>query len=666
VNTVGVLAAVIGGLAATAQVLLMWRQTRGAARTPEGPPTLDAERLEAWRGALRTAVVERRVQVQLGDMVRRGSALDLRVRQGHEPAGPVNRAPQVAAESWIDICAEWSRAPDCIAVVGEPGFGKTVSILLLLENVNQVSEPGATVAELFPLTEWLRWRASHDGERFDHWLGDQLASTYPWMTVEASRALIAAGLVLPLLDGLDELSASDRTACAAAIDAYAGRGASRRPFAVTCRSDEYRELGAGRLRIDRWVELIGLERAQIVAQIKLQASQQGGWEALLRRVEGGDRELLSLFRSPLRLALALEAYGEDASELLARPAAGVEGQLWEALLTRDRPRFRGASSERIQAWLSFLATAMLARGRQRLRLHELSSLVPGAESELRRFARRMRFIGRAAFVVVVAFLATAVHLAFHGSSDWFYEGVVGGGGLALFGVVFTLLPSLAGPRYERVKKLASWKVSSGRFRSELRSNVGGAGVVAGMAAFPGLLYGIAAGIYGGLTNGLLYFATFTILGLLAWVGLSAMNAWMDVSTELPEEPPARLTAQGPGAVVVTSRNEGLLAGLSGGLAIGLLLGLLQSFDEGGVAAGVNLGLVLGLPVGTLIALESGCWAWLYHLWLCRQMAKRGLLPAHLEEFLDWCALPAQDWLRVSDAYEFRHRGLMEHLASRSY
>jgi len=73
-----------------------------------------------------------------------------------------------------------------------------------------------------------------------------------------------------------------------------------------------------------------------------------------------------------------------------------------------------------------------------------------------------------------------------------------------------------------------------------------------------------------------------------------------------------------------------------------------------------LGLAYGLTVGLVSGLILGLGPWLRHHWLRCRLARQGLLPRRLKLFLDWCASPNRGWLRVSDAYEFRHRELLEH------
>jgi hypothetical protein len=50
-----------------------------------------------------------------------------------------------------------------------------------------------------------------------------------------------------------------------------------------------------------------------------------------------------------------------------------------------------------------------------------------------------------------------------------------------------------------------------------------------------------------------------------------------------------------------------------------------------------------------------------HYWLRSRLRAQGLLPRRLPQFLSWCAEPSRGWLRITNAYEFRHRELLDHL-----
>ena len=137
--------------------------------------------------------------------------------------------------------------------------------------------------------------------------------------------------------------------------------------------------------------------------------------------------------------------------------------------------------------------------------------------------------------------------------------------------------------------------------------------------------------------------------------------------------PLRLTVRGVSAVLMESRNFGLAVGLAVGLVYTLVFGLIQWFYDlsangqsahgpAGLVHGLVHGLPFGLGLGLIFALSSGLDYWLYYHWLRRRLASQGLLPLHLREFLDWCVSSERGWLRVSDAYEFRHREFFDYLA----
>jgi predicted NACHT family NTPase len=73
------------------------------------------------------------------------------------------------------------------------------------------------------------------------WLAQQLATDYGWLTVSHARALVARGMVLPILDGLDEMPSGQQRAAIARInkhDIY-------RPLILTSREREYHPATAG-------------------------------------------------------------------------------------------------------------------------------------------------------------------------------------------------------------------------------------------------------------------------------------------------------------------------------------------------------------------------------------------------------------------------------------
>lgn len=244
------------------------------------------------------------------------------------------------------------------------------------------------VDALTALPEWQRWRGEHPAAPFREWLAAQLTLVHSQLDMDVARELVDAHLVLAVLDGLDEIAnVDDRRACVAAIDAYAERGEPHRPFVLTCRAREYYELAPDWVRDDERLVLVGLQPDQI--EVKLAESQITGrpaWNALRERQAVGDPVINELFRSPLRLGIALQiSRDRDPSELLTLPLTQARGRLWELLLASSADSYRDATAEQVRAWLTWLAAGMRRTGRQRFRLHEFYLLLPHTPRAFRAF-----------------------------------------------------------------------------------------------------------------------------------------------------------------------------------------------------------------------------------------------------------------------------------------
>ncbi|HEX8156011.1 MAG TPA: NACHT domain-containing protein [Solirubrobacteraceae bacterium] len=320
--------------------------TPSAADAPEG---LSSERLEQWCVGLREGVITARgVQGQLGQLIGCGELIGMPVI---ELVDGRSRRPG-GALSWSQITRRCDASHGRLVILGDPGYGKTVAALTLVGDVNARDEPDAIVAELFSLTDWDRSQAQRPGVRVIDWLAEQLSSTYRELPLDASRRLIAEGLVLAVLEGLDEIATPQRRACVQAIDAYT-RGTPRRPLVLTCRSAEYDELAPGGVDADRVVMLTALQREHVASILADRTATRPGWDRVRARHAAGDATLDELFANPLRLSLALRVYHDrDAGVLLDVSVAQARGRLWETLLGTTADTFDDATAAQNRDWLA--------------------------------------------------------------------------------------------------------------------------------------------------------------------------------------------------------------------------------------------------------------------------------------------------------------------------
>nr|WP_248296169.1 NACHT domain-containing protein [Streptomyces sp. S1D4-11] len=134
-----------------------------------------------------------------------------------------------------------------LLILGEPGAGKTMLLVRLLLGLLPSREPGSPVPVIFPLASW-----DPDRRELDAWLAERLATDYPGLAAPApapaelcgpgqvtsrARALLDQRLIIPLLDGFDELPPHTR---AVALDAVNRALPPGTPLVLTSRTAEYR------------------------------------------------------------------------------------------------------------------------------------------------------------------------------------------------------------------------------------------------------------------------------------------------------------------------------------------------------------------------------------------------------------------------------------------
>ncbi|MFI1164488.1 NACHT domain-containing protein [Streptomyces sp. NPDC020801] len=219
-----------------------------------------------------------------------------------------------------------------LMVLGEPGSGKIVLLIRLLLGLVESRAEGDPVPVLLPLASW-----DPATLPFGRWLAQQLARDHPMLghAEEAphgrdvsARALTEAGLVLPLLDGLDELPPQTR---ALALDGINEALPPGQAVVLSSRRDAYLDAAdpVGRLPVRlaaaAAVELRPLDR-QTAADYLVQgaADPEGApaarWRPVLAQLDHPARPVAAALSTPLMLALAVAVYnGRPGEDLTALP-----------------------------------------------------------------------------------------------------------------------------------------------------------------------------------------------------------------------------------------------------------------------------------------------------------------------------------------------------------
>jgi len=129
-------------------------------------------------------------------------------------------------------------------VLGEPGAGKTMLMVRLVLDLLARRVDGGPVPSLASVASW-----DPKAQDLRDWLGAQLLINHPNLKLAAppsadrpestrAEALLASGLILPVLDGLDEIPEQVRGSAISRINDALRPG---KQVVVTCRTQQYRD-----------------------------------------------------------------------------------------------------------------------------------------------------------------------------------------------------------------------------------------------------------------------------------------------------------------------------------------------------------------------------------------------------------------------------------------
>lgn len=270
-----------------------------------------------------------------------------------------------AGQSVLTLEAAYVAAGKRLLILGEAGSGKTTKLLqlaeYLLEIVRQNPDPTEPIPVVFHLSSW---RADYDN--LESWMADELNKRYGVAT-KFAEWWATADLLVPLLDGLDEVHATQRTSCIKAINSFLDKH-GQAGVTICSRSTEYR--GAHRkVRLNSAIRVRKLNVREVKEYLERAGKQLSGLLAAIN----GDKKLQKLIQSPLMLSIAISVYsGKTAQEVELRTASTrhrndlfatyLSMMLTRPTSLRNRSKRKQYDPTESLHWLTWLASTMKTQG----------------------------------------------------------------------------------------------------------------------------------------------------------------------------------------------------------------------------------------------------------------------------------------------------------------
>ncbi len=205
------------------------------------------------------------------------------------------------------IAAVFDENERSLLILGDPGFGKTTSLLALAQYLIRRHNQDQTqpIPVVLYLSSWARSRLS-----IEDWAAREVLEKYK-ISDRMFRQWLTSGRIVLMLDGLNEVPETQRPACIEAVNNFLKQQISRTEFggaAVCCRYDEYRQI-PNRLDLQGAIRLQPLTEPQIREYLNKFGPVMHQLQAFLDE----HPRLLEDARTPLMLGMMSVAYRLDPS-----------------------------------------------------------------------------------------------------------------------------------------------------------------------------------------------------------------------------------------------------------------------------------------------------------------------------------------------------------------
>lgn len=259
---------------------------------------------------------------------------------------------QLANDTPIDTVFD---AASLLIILGEPGCGKTTTLLQLVQRLIKRAEanPNERIPIVLNLSSWRK------GQLLSDWMVDNIHRIYNNIPTKLARNWLDKGYLIPLLDSLDEVKTEHQADCVEAINDYIVQ-AEPAGLVVCCRLMEYQWLPE-HLKVNAAICIEPLNREQIDQYFSITGQEFKSLQIAIKE----DAILQELAQSPLMINVMSMAYQSATMENLIDGANSLEArrtQIFDAyvdkMFQRKEILDKVFPREKVFFWLKCLAKQM--------------------------------------------------------------------------------------------------------------------------------------------------------------------------------------------------------------------------------------------------------------------------------------------------------------------
>ncbi|MGW4847879.1 NACHT domain-containing protein [Nocardia brasiliensis] len=307
---------------------------------------------------------------------REANAIDLvltmHLTPGHNPDNALPESDLTAIVAYYQALH-----PRRLLITGAAGAGKTVLATELVIGLIEARSGDTPVPVRLNANTW-----NTEKNGVDQWLVMQLVANFE-LGEAAARALVEARMIVPVIDGLDEmdydgtLSYTSRAATAVRLVNAYQHGSRRAQVILTCRTPQYRQLETMQvwIRDAARLEIAPVNVARARQFLLARVTSPVRWQPVLTALSDPGGSVSAILSTPWRLTLAVTVYEQrreinegpyvrDIDELLRAAQSGADSfrdHLLALLIPATCGSFSRApySPEEVCRWLSILAQQVI-------------------------------------------------------------------------------------------------------------------------------------------------------------------------------------------------------------------------------------------------------------------------------------------------------------------